>query len=99
MTRIGYARASSIGQNVELQVAALTAAGCKIIRSEKASGMSTKGRTELRTVLDFIAAGDELVVRLRTALRGVAPGQTLVLYRPDPNGDEVIGSATIGAAS
>jgi tRNA-uridine 2-sulfurtransferase len=44
-------------------------------------------------------AGDELVVRLRTALRGVAPGQTLVLYRPDPNGDEVIGSATIGAAS
>jgi tRNA-specific 2-thiouridylase len=29
----------------------------------------------------------------------VAPGQTLVLYRPDPDGDEVIGSATIGAAS
>jgi tRNA-uridine 2-sulfurtransferase len=40
-------------------------------------------------------AGDELVVSLRTALRGVAPGQTLVLYRPDPDGDEVIGSATI----
>jgi tRNA-specific 2-thiouridylase len=44
-------------------------------------------------------AGDELVVRLRTALRGVAPGQTLVLYRPDPDGDEVIGSATIAASS
>jgi tRNA-specific 2-thiouridylase len=40
-------------------------------------------------------AGDELVVRLRMALRGVAPGQTLVLYRPDPDGDEVIGSATL----
>jgi tRNA-uridine 2-sulfurtransferase len=40
-------------------------------------------------------AGDELVVRLRAALRGAAPGQTLVLYRPDPDGDEVIGSATI----
>jgi tRNA-uridine 2-sulfurtransferase len=39
--------------------------------------------------------GDQLAVRLRTALRGVAPGQTLVLYRPDPDGDEVIGSATI----
>jgi tRNA-uridine 2-sulfurtransferase len=25
----------------------------------------------------------------------VAPGQTMVLYRPDPDGDEVIGSATI----
>ncbi len=32
---------------------------------------------------------------LRTPLRGVAPGQTMVLYRPDPAGDEVIGSATI----
>jgi tRNA-specific 2-thiouridylase len=39
--------------------------------------------------------GDELVVRLRTPLRGVARGQTLVLYRPDPDGDEVLGSATI----
>jgi tRNA-specific 2-thiouridylase len=39
--------------------------------------------------------GDELNVSLRVPLRGVAPGQTLVLYRPDPAGDEVIGSATI----
>ena len=31
----------------------------------------------------------------RTPLRGVAPGQTMVLYRRDPDGDEVIGSATI----
>jgi tRNA-specific 2-thiouridylase len=36
-----------------------------------------------------------LQVRLRTPLRGVAPGQTLVLYRPDADGDEVLGSATI----
>jgi tRNA-specific 2-thiouridylase len=35
------------------------------------------------------------VVDLRAPLRGVAPGQTMVLYRPDPDGDEVIGSATI----
>ncbi|KAA8964828.1 tRNA 2-thiouridine(34) synthase MnmA [Mycobacterium sp.] len=44
-------------------------------------------------------AADELVVRLRTPLRGVAPGQTLALYRPDPHGDEVIGSATIAATA
>ena len=37
----------------------------------------------------------QLVVDLRAPLRGVAPGQTMVLYRPDPDGDEVIGSATI----
>jgi tRNA-specific 2-thiouridylase len=39
-----------------------------------------------------------LEVSLRTPLRGVAPGQTLVLYRSDPDGDEVLGSATISAA-
>jgi tRNA-uridine 2-sulfurtransferase len=36
-----------------------------------------------------------LVVGLRTPIRGVAAGQTMVLYRPDPDGDEVLGSATI----
>ncbi|HUO38584.1 MAG TPA: tRNA 2-thiouridine(34) synthase MnmA [Mycobacterium sp.] len=39
--------------------------------------------------------GDRLHVRLRTPLRGVAPGQTMALYRPDPAGDEVLGSATL----
>lgn len=37
----------------------------------------------------------QLHADLRTPLRGVAPGQTMVLYRPDPAGDEVLGSATI----
>ena len=37
----------------------------------------------------------DLVVDLRAPLRGVAAGQTMVLYRPDADGDEVIGSATI----
>jgi tRNA-specific 2-thiouridylase len=36
-----------------------------------------------------------LVVDLRGPLHGVAPGQTMVLYRPDPDGDEVVASATI----
>lgn len=36
-----------------------------------------------------------LIADLRTPIRGVAPGQTMVLYRPDPAGDEVIGSATV----
>ena len=39
--------------------------------------------------------GAELFVRLRAPLRGVARGQTLVLYRQDAEGDEVLGSATI----
>jgi tRNA-specific 2-thiouridylase len=40
-----------------------------------------------------------LVAELRSALRGVAPGQTMVLYAPDPEGDEVIASATIGTGA
>jgi tRNA-specific 2-thiouridylase len=43
--------------------------------------------------------GDELRVRLRVPLRGVARGQTVVLYRPDSAGDEVLGSATIASTS
>jgi tRNA-specific 2-thiouridylase len=48
-------------------------------------------------VVDAVAelVGNRLEARLRQPLRGVAPGQTLVLYRPDADGDEVIGSATI----
>ncbi|WP_422748516.1 tRNA 2-thiouridine(34) synthase MnmA [Mycobacterium sp. WMMD1722] len=42
--------------------------------------------------------GSGLTVQLRNPLRGVAAGQTMVLYRPDPAGDEVLASATIGAA-
>jgi tRNA-specific 2-thiouridylase len=41
--------------------------------------------------------GGELIVRLGVPLRGVAPGQTMVLYRADADGDEVLGSGTIRA--
>jgi tRNA-specific 2-thiouridylase len=46
---------------------------------------------------DAVAAieHDLLRVRLRSPLRGVAPGQAVALYRPDPRGDVVLGSATI----
>jgi tRNA-specific 2-thiouridylase len=40
-----------------------------------------------------------LVVDLRAPLLGVAAGQTMVLYRPDAEGDEVIGSATIARSA
>ncbi|HEY3535782.1 MAG TPA: tRNA 2-thiouridine(34) synthase MnmA [Pedococcus sp.] len=40
------------------------------------------------------AAGDDVEVRLGTRLRGVAPGQSVVLYE----GTRVVGSATIAAA-
>ncbi|WP_445184670.1 tRNA 2-thiouridine(34) synthase MnmA [Pseudonocardia sp. Cha107L01] len=39
--------------------------------------------------------GELLRVHLREPLRGVAPGQAVALYRSDPAGDIVLGSATI----
>jgi tRNA-specific 2-thiouridylase len=42
-------------------------------------------------------AGDELVIRLAEPIRGVAPGQTAVLYRGDDAGDLVLASATIAS--
>lgn len=63
MGRIGYARVSTMDQDLAEQVAQLKAAGCGIIRSEAASGASRDGRDELATILAFIKAGDELVVQ------------------------------------
>src|SRR5918997_3677096 len=79
MTRIGYARVSTTGQDLPLQREALTAAGCTVIREEKVSGTSTKGRTELATILDFITAGDVLVVtRIDRLARSIGDLQDIV---------------------
>ncbi|HWN25704.1 MAG TPA: tRNA 2-thiouridine(34) synthase MnmA [Actinomycetospora sp.] len=43
--------------------------------------------------------GDGVEVALAEPLRGVAPGQAAVFYRPEPGGDVVLGSATIAATS
>jgi len=62
MALFGYARVSTFDQDVSIQEAALRNAGCQTIRSEKKSGSVRGGRTELQTLLDFLRAGDTLVV-------------------------------------
>ena len=62
MALFGYARVSTIDQDVSIQEAALRHAGCQTIRSEKKSGSERGGRTELQTLLDFLREGDTLVV-------------------------------------
>src|SRR5260370_7595507 len=62
MARIGYAGVSSVDQDHATQAARLKAAGCEIIRKEKASGKTRAGRDELEAILEFIRVGDELVV-------------------------------------
>jgi DNA invertase Pin-like site-specific DNA recombinase len=58
---IGYARVSGLGQDPQLQLDALTAAGCDRIFTESASGMKTS-RPELDAALDYLRQGDQLVV-------------------------------------
>jgi len=75
----GYARVSTIDQDLTIQQEALASAGCENIRSEKVSGTSTKGREELNTLLDFLREGDELVVtRVDRLARSVLDLQTIV---------------------
>ena len=62
MARIGYARVSTIDQDLDGQVTRLTAEGCGVIRAEKASGASREGRGELAIILTFLRPGDEIVV-------------------------------------
>jgi DNA invertase Pin-like site-specific DNA recombinase len=62
MARIGYARVSTIDQDLEIQLTKLKAEGCEIVRSEKVSGKSREGRVELETIIQFLRPGDELVV-------------------------------------
>lgn len=79
MTMYGYARVSTTDQDTTLQEAALEAAGCTNIRSEKRSGTSTKGRTELKILLEFLREGDTLVVtRIDRLARSIGDLQDIV---------------------
>jgi DNA invertase Pin-like site-specific DNA recombinase len=62
MAKVGYARVSSLSQSTDIQKEALTKAGCDPVRTEKKSGSTTEGRTELATILDFLQSGDVLCV-------------------------------------
>jgi DNA invertase Pin-like site-specific DNA recombinase len=59
--KIGYARVSTGGQNLERQLDALKAAGCRRVFAEKKSGAGAE-RAELAAALEFMQPGDTLVV-------------------------------------
>jgi DNA invertase Pin-like site-specific DNA recombinase len=79
MAVIGYARVSTTDQDLSIQQAALKAAGCEVVRAEKRSGTTTHGRDELKTVLDFLRAGDVLMVtRIDRLARSIGDLQDIV---------------------
>ena len=84
--KYGYARVSSSGQDLTIQIEALTNAGCETIRQEKVSGTSVQGRDELNTLLEFLRKGDELVVtRIDRLARSIRDLQNIV-YDLDKKG-------------
>ena len=79
MPPYGYARVSTTDQGLSVQEAALRAAGCEVIRTEKRSGTSREGRMELANLLDFLHAGDALVVtRVDRLARSIGDLQDVV---------------------
>lgn len=60
--RIGYARVSTVGQELEAQEVALREAGCERLYVEKVTGTSTAPRTQLAVMLDQVREGDTVVV-------------------------------------
>lgn len=60
MTKIGYARVSTLDQKLDSQLDELKKIGCTKIFQEKAS--SVKKRPELEKCLDYLREGDTLVV-------------------------------------
>jgi DNA invertase Pin-like site-specific DNA recombinase len=62
MARLGYARVSSIGQNLDRQKELLNSTGVDKIFEEKESGASLDNRKELKALLNIIRFDDVLVV-------------------------------------
>jgi DNA invertase Pin-like site-specific DNA recombinase len=72
MAVVGYARVSSAGQSLEVQLDQLQAAGCEKIFAEKRSGTTLDGRQELERALEYVRDGDVLLVtRLDRLARSV----------------------------
>ncbi|MEO1152211.1 MAG: recombinase family protein [Pseudomonadota bacterium] len=111
-TKIGYARVSTIDQNLERQLGTLRAAGCYKVFKEKASGASLKGRPQLERAIDALGTDDVLVIAewdratrsmddglkiiTRVADRGAA---VLVLDRPYLDLTKPLGKGLLGLLS
>ena len=75
----GYARVSTTDQDLSIQETTLRAAGCEMVRAEKVTGTTREGRTELEILLDFMRAGDTLMVtRIDRLARSIGDLQDIV---------------------
>src|SRR3954467_1377364 len=92
-----------VGASTDLEVSSLTGKNPVFTVDDAPSGpieceVQVRAHGETASAVAELV-DDELSVQLRVPLRGVARGQTLVLYRPDSDGDQVLGSATIAGTT
>src|SRR5213076_1990319 len=88
MLRIGYVRVEdrSFGTDTADQTAALEAAGCHVVRAEDRTISRGEDFTVLNSILDFIAEGDQLVVRTLEEIGPSSRGMLRVLERLEARG-------------
>lgn len=61
MAKVGYARVSSSGQSLGIQLQKLELAGCERVYQEKMSGASSK-RPQFKACMEYLREGDSLVI-------------------------------------
>lgn len=84
--KVGYARVSSNGQNLQSQIELLKKAGCEKIFQEKKSGTHTSKRVELKNALSFVREGDIFIVtRLDRCSRSVLDLYKIIEKLSDKN--------------
>ncbi len=76
MTIYGYARVSTCGQELDLQLAQLRAEGCERVFCEKESGVKDQ-RRELKRMLRTLRPGDVVIVSALDRLTRGGPFKTL----------------------
>ena len=87
--KVGYARVSTSGQKLDLQLDRL--ADCDRIYREKASASSAKNRPELKNALDFVREEDIFVVtKLDRLARSVVDLSNIVQRLEEKNVDLVV---------
>lgn len=87
--KVGYARVSTIGQKLDVQLD--HPADCDRIFREKASASSTKNRPELKKALDFVREDDVFVVtKLDRLARSVVDLSIIVQRLEEKNVDLVV---------
>jgi DNA invertase Pin-like site-specific DNA recombinase len=87
--RVGYARVSTVGQKLDVQLDHL--ADCDRIYREKASASSTKNRPELKNALDFVREEDVFVVtKLDRLARSVVDLSNIIQLLEEKNVDLVV---------